>query len=360
MNAGIRWAASLLVLMIGVVLSGAAPTRGAVPSRRYALIVLAGNLPAAENDLRLVLAGLNRKGFVRGDIQVLQGPQATHAHVREALGVLQVRAEKGDEVLVYLDTHGTLAPNPAGPPVPALQLYGGYLWCSELSRWVRAFVPNGVKPTVVIDACYAASLSKSVGPFTAKSVRWEDIAPRNTVVPPADSATKGGENLPYVRWAASGTDQPAWSVRLPNGRTVSAFTSAFFEALALEPDVTCDSMLQRVRARVAQLTHKAPTVQTPQLDGAYGPRSAVLGGQEAHPAAGPLRVRVQQGPGAANLAPYLTGLPGVELVTRKQAGSDDLVFSVTGAGSSAAASVERAGRPGAGRIHASTEQELGA
>ena len=208
------------LLQLAVVLFTFLSCMGTAHAAQYALLVGVSNypnltkLPGAANDVKLMQALLERKGFKPENIRVVAdgvagGEQPTRSHILKALDQLLSKAEEGDYVYLHFSLHGSQQYAPPGVITPnglseiILPIDVGHAQTSrgqvpnaiadyELISYLDRFLAKGAFVWGVFDACHSATLMRGENDFTYRSVsprefglEWNDGQDMRT-------ATRGG------------------------------------------------------------------------------------------------------------------------------------------------------------------------
>jgi hypothetical protein len=234
----------------------------------------------------------------RPGVVVLPPDQTTHDGILAAMQKYLVDLpQKGDTVVFYDASHGSLRVNSKGNKitvlvngqyvhadstlVPSDAYKGGYdVRDREMSRIFNASLDKGIHLTVIFDSCHSGGISRGIGPkYQERALAFDprDIneAPDTRPVP-----TERQDN-PALVFSAAQQDQTAKEMPLTGGATEAhgAFTAALVETLeAMPADTPATVIYQRVKA---VLEGSSVPDQDPDLDATEARRQQPLFGGTA-------------------------------------------------------------------------------
>ncbi len=210
----------------------------------------------------------------RPGVVVLPATQTSREGILAAMQKYLVEApQRGDTVVLYVASHGSLRVNSKGSKltvlvngtyvhadstlVPADAYKGGYdIRDREMTRIFNAALDKGIRLAVIFDSCHSGGVSRGLGvKYRERSLAFDprDIAEGPELLPDGRPrpAPAEREDNPALVLSAAQQDQtakelpPASAAAEPHG----AFTAALLEALQVLPADTPASLLyQRVRA----------------------------------------------------------------------------------------------------------------
>lgn len=210
----------------------------------------------------------------RPGVVVLPAAQTSHDGILAAMRTYLVDvAQRGDTVVFYDASHGSLRVNSKGTKltvlvdgkyvhadstlVPADAFTGGYdIRDREMTRIFNAALDKGIRLTVIFDSCHSGAISRGVGPrYRERSLPFDprDIAEGPDLLPSGQArpAPTEREDNPALVFSASQQDQTAKEMPVSAAATEphGAFTAALVEALrALPADTPASVLYQRVKA----------------------------------------------------------------------------------------------------------------
>jgi hypothetical protein len=278
------------------------------------------NLDGAVNDASAMADLLTspKFGFLAAQVVLLTNPNPVHPRSGTTIlpaeqttreGILAAMQkylvdlpQKGDMVVFYAASHGSLRVNSKGNKltvlvngrylhadntlVPSDAYKGGYdVRDREMTRIFNAALDKGIHLTAIFDSCHSGGISRGIG--TKYKERKLAFDPRDIAEEPA-SATDSGSTAPTERtdnpalvFTAVQQDQTAKELLL-NGTTTEphgAFTAALIEALeSLPANTPAGDVYQRVKA---VLEGGEVPEQEPELDAAAARRRQPLFGGAA-------------------------------------------------------------------------------
>jgi hypothetical protein len=234
-------------------------------------------------------------------VVLLPADQTTHDGILAAMQKYLVDVpQKGDTVVFYDASHGSLRVNSKGNKitvlvgnqyvhadstmVPSDAYKGGYdVRDREMTRIFNAALDKGVHLTVIFDSCHSGGISRGIGPvYRERALAFDprDINEAPDTLPngqPRPSPTERTDNAALVLSAAQ-QDQTAKETPAgtePHG----AFTAALLQALqALPADTPASVVFQRVKA---VLEGSNVPDQDPELDAMADRRDQPLFGGAA-------------------------------------------------------------------------------
>ncbi len=283
------------------------------------------NLDGAVNDASAMADLLTspKFAFPAAQVVLLTNPNPTHPHPGVTIlpaaqttrdGILAAMQkylvdlpQKGDTVVFYAASHGSLRVNSKGNKltvlvngrylhadstlVPADAYKGGYdVRDREMTRIFNAALDKGIHLTVIFDSCHSGGISRGIG--TKYKERKLAFDPRDIAEEPASlpgtGATDAGSTAPTERtdnpalvFTAVQQDQTAKELPLSGTNTEphGAFTAALIEALeSLPTNTPAADVYQRVKA---VLEGGEVPEQEPELDAATARRRQPLFGGAA-------------------------------------------------------------------------------
>ena len=279
------------------------------------------NLEGAVNDAESIADLLTgpKFGFPAGNVALLTNPapkharpgvvvlaadQTTHDGILAAMKKYLVDVpQKGDTVVFYDASHGSLRVNSAGEKltvrdeggklvyvdstlVPSDAYKGGYdVRDREMTRLFNAALDKGVHLTVIFDSCHSGGIARGLTPGRQRSLPYD---PRPVNDPP-DKQTNGERvpppteraDNPLLVFSGAQQDQSANEAdpTAENPESHGAFTSALLETLQVLPaDAAASLVYQRVKAI---LEGSGFTDQEPDLDANAARRAQPLFGGTA-------------------------------------------------------------------------------
>jgi hypothetical protein len=236
---------------------------------------------------------------------ILPAEQTTRNGILAAMQKYLIDApQRGDSVVFYVASHGSLRVNSNGTKltvlvnhhyvhadstlVPADSYKGGYdVRDREMVRIFNAALDKGIRLTIIFDNCHSGGISRGIGP----KYRERDLPfdPRDAADPPEllangqprPAPTERPDN-PALVFSAVQQDQGAKETpdTVPPTEAHGAFTAALVAALQVLPaDTPASVVLQRVRA---VLESEAIPEEDPDLDAtAERRRQPLFGGSAA-------------------------------------------------------------------------------
>ena len=225
----------------------------------------------------------------RPGVVVLPADQTTHDGILAAMKKYLVDVpERGDTVVFYDASHGSLRVNTAGEKltvrnedgklvnvdstlVPSDAYKGGYdVRDREMTRIFNAALDKGVHLTIIFDSCHSGGSTRGLGGMRQRSLPYDprpvndppDTLSNGQRVPPPTERTDN----PALVFAAVQQDQAANeadpSETMPEAH--GAFTAALVETLQVLPaDASASLVYQRVKAK---LEGNGVADQEPDLD----------------------------------------------------------------------------------------------
>ena len=205
---------------------------------------------------------------------LLPASQTTHDGILAAMQKYLVDVpQRGDTVVFYVASHGSLRVNSKGTKltvlvngqyvhadstlVPADAYKGGYdVRDREMTRIFNAALDKGVHLTLIFDNCHSGGISRGITTkYRERDLPFDprDIAEPPQLLPngdPLPAPTERADN-PALVFSAVQQDQSSKEMPDTNPPTEShgAFTAALIEALqVLPPDAPAEVVYQRVRA----------------------------------------------------------------------------------------------------------------
>lgn len=164
-----------------------------------------GALNGAVADAR-AWAGLlgERFGFAAGDVQLLLDRQASAAAIRSAMAALVAGAGAGDSLVLVLAGHGSMASVAATPADAAATAEPVFCPVDLLTHRVAMrevldlgkALPRGAHLSVVVDASFAVTITRSAVTEDEISVAPGSDVRRRSLFPAAFRAPMGGRRLP--------------------------------------------------------------------------------------------------------------------------------------------------------------------
>ena len=235
----------------------------------------------------------------RAGVQVLPPTQTTRDGILAAMQKYLVDIpQKGDTVVFYDASHGSLRVNTAGDKltvrdsngkllhvdstlVPSDAYKGAYdVRDREMTRIFDAAVDKGIYLTVILDSCHSGGLTRGLGgrkrslPYDPRPVTDADVPPK---------PTEDRKN-PALVFSAVQQDQLAGETK-PSAASPEihgAFTAALIETLQILPaDAPASLVYQRVKV---VLEGNGTVGQDPELDAGSERRGKPLFGGEANSA----------------------------------------------------------------------------
>ncbi len=225
----------------------------------------------------------------RPGVVVLPPDQTTHDGILAAMKKYLVDVpERGDTVVFYDASHGSLRVNTAGEKltvrnedgklvnvdstlVPSDAYKGGYdIRDREMTRIFNAALDKGIHLTVIFDSCHSGGSTRGLGGMRQRSLPYDSrpvndppdtLANGQRVAPPTERTDN-----PALVFAAVQQDQAANeadpSENMPEAH--GAFTAALIETLQVLPaDASASLVYQRVKAK---LEGNGVADQEPDLD----------------------------------------------------------------------------------------------
>jgi hypothetical protein len=240
----------------------------------------------------------------RPGIQVLPADQTTHDGILAAMQKYLVDVpQKGDTVVFYDASHGSLRVNSKGNKitvlvngkyvhadstlVPSDAYKGGYdVRDREMTRIFNAALNKGVHLTVIFDSCHSGGISRGLGPvYRERALAFDprDINEAPDAQPSGEAAPAPTErpDNPALVFSAAQQDQTAKEMPVggPATEPHGAFTAALLEALqALPADTPASLVYERVKA---VLEGGSVPDQEPDLDASAARRQQPLFGGAA-------------------------------------------------------------------------------
>jgi hypothetical protein len=249
------------------------------------------NLDGTVNDVQSMADLLTspRFGFPASQVVLLTNPnpphpapglvllpagQATHDGILAAMQKYLVDApQRGDTVVLYVASHGSLRVNSKGTKltvlvngqyvhadstlVPADAYKGGYdVRDREMTRIFNAALDKGIHLTLIFDNCHSGGISRGINPkYRERDLPFDsrDVAEPPEVLPngdPRPGPTQRADN-PALVFSAVQQDQSSKETPDTNPPTEAhgAFTAALIEALQVLPaDAPAEVVYRRVRA----------------------------------------------------------------------------------------------------------------
>jgi hypothetical protein len=234
----------------------------------------------------------------RPGVTVLPASQTTHDGILAAMRKYLVDIpEKGDTVVFYDASHGSLRVNSKGNKltvlvdgkyvhadstlVPSDAYTGGYdVRDREMTRIFNAALDKGVHLTVIFDSCHSGGMTRGMGPkYVERTLAFD---PRDIGEAP-DAATPPSERRDNPALIFSAAQQDETAKEMPpaeaNAEPHGAFTAALLQALEVLP---ADTPASLVYARVrAVLEGSSVPDQEPDLDATEARRQQPLFGGAA-------------------------------------------------------------------------------
>ena len=240
----------------------------------------------------------------RSGVVILPAEQTSRDGILAALRKYLVDLpQRGDTVVFYVASHGSLRVNSQGTKltvllngkyvhadstlVPADAYKGGYdVRDREMARIFNAALDKGILLTVIFDSCHSGGISRGIGPkYRERSLGFDprDIAEPPDLLPDGQPRTAPTErkDSPALVFSATQQDQTAKETPLSDAASEphGAFTAALIEALQALPASTPASLVyQRVRA---VLEGGSVPDQEPDLDATATRRQQPLFGGNA-------------------------------------------------------------------------------
>jgi Caspase domain len=281
------------------------------------------NLEGSVNDAQAIADLLTspKFGFPAGNVVLLTNPVPPHPRAGVVLlpadqttrdGILAAMQkylvdvpQKGDTVVFYDASHGSLRINSKGTKiqvlvngnlvhadstlVPSDAYKGGFdVRDREMTRIFNAALDKGVHLTVIFDSCHSGGATRGIGPkYRERSLAFDprDIGEAPDTLPngqPRPAPTERDDN-PALVFSAAQQDQTAKESPPPDTVTEphGAFTAALVEALQVLPaNAPASVVYQRVKA---VLEGNGVSDQEPDLDASAKRRQEPLfGGQAAN------------------------------------------------------------------------------
>ena len=235
----------------------------------------------------------------RPGVTILPASHTTHDGILAAMQKYLVDIpEKGDTVVFYDASHGSLRVNSKGNKltvlvngkyvhadstlVPSDAYTGGYdVRDREMTRIFNAALDKGVHLTVIFDSCHSGGITRGIGPKYVERMLAFD--PRDISEAP-DAQTPPSERTENPALIFSAAQQDETAKEMPStGLTAEphgAFTSALVQALEVLPaDTPASLVYERVRA---VLEGSSVPEQEPDLDASEARRQhPIFGGVAA-------------------------------------------------------------------------------
>lgn len=234
----------------------------------------------------------------RPGVVILPADETTRAGILAAMQKYLVDVpQKGDTVLFYVASHGSLRVNSKGNKltvlvsgqyvhadstlVPSDVYKGGYdVRDREMTKIFNAALDKGIHLTVIFDSCHSGGISRGIGPkYTERELAFDprdiDEAP-DTTSPPTQRADN-----PALVFSAAQQGQTAKEMPTSDGASEphGAFTAALLEALQVLPaDASASLVYERVKA---VLEGSNVPDQEPDLDASAARRGEPLFGGAA-------------------------------------------------------------------------------
>lgn len=237
---------------------------------------------------------------VRPGIHVLPVAQTDHDGILAAMQKYLVDdAQKGDTVVFYDASHGSLRVNTAGDKltvrtdqgkvlhvdstlVPSDAYKGGFdVRDREMTRIFNAALEKGVILTVILDSCHSGGSTRGVGGPRQRSLPYDPRPVTDADTPPKPTERSGN---PALVFAAVQQDQSANETDPTDASPEihGAFTAALLETLQILPaDAPANLVYQRVKA---VLEGQGTIGQEPDLDAGPQRRMQPLFGGKANSA----------------------------------------------------------------------------
>jgi len=240
----------------------------------------------------------------RSGVLVLPAAQTDHDGILAAMQKYLVdQPQRGDTVVFYVASHGSLRVNSKGNKltvlvngkyvhadstlVPSDAYKGGFdVRDREMTRIFNAALDKGVHVTAIFDSCHSGGISRGIGPrYRERTLAFDprDIAETPETLPsgePKPAPTERQDN-PALVFSAAQQDQtakempPADKTAEPHG----AFTAALIAAMqGLPADSSASLVYQRVKA---VLEGGSVPDQEPDLDASAARRQQPLFGGKA-------------------------------------------------------------------------------
>ena len=225
----------------------------------------------------------------RPGVDILPAEQTTRDGIRAAMQKYLVETpQRGDTVVFYVASHGSLRVNSKGNKlsvlvngqyvhadstlVPSDAYKGGYdIRDREMARIFNAALDKGIHLTVIFDSCHSGGISRGIGPvYRERALAFDprDIAEAPDVSAngqPRPAPTERSDN-PALVFSAAQQDQTAKEAPTEGAGSEAhgAFTAALVEALQVLP---ANSPASLVYARVkAVLEGSSVPDQVPDMD----------------------------------------------------------------------------------------------
>jgi metacaspase-1 len=283
---------------------------------KRALIIAIGEYPRPEvtgyrllhsaNDIPLIQGALERHGFRRTDIRLLQDSDAKRDGIFESLQTLRDQSRPGDYVVIHYSGHGHRLTDDSGDESDGydevLVPYGasanvgpgydgsGHIRDDDFGKAIRAIglrVQEGGRKgqvLVLVDACFSGSITRSLLPVRGSK---DPIGPPGMSQMIArkqgetrDALLDGAGRMPesVVLMTATRFGELDHEVQTPDGTTVGPLSLAFSRAMmGLETGATYQVLYELIRMEMSRIAR----YQQPTAEGNLG--VPVLGGAVSDP-----------------------------------------------------------------------------